>query len=229
MMTTSNNSYLYNLILSSSLINYDDQYTAISGMDASLALYLLSYSKELFFSYITKFNECSIVADTDLFFNVCLGIIHTIPSASHIVYNNERIRFQYLNRFNFNIYSPNNLSPFNILYNSNEPIEYLYNGILFRVPSIESVITYCIHQYSELNKNLEYLTNVAVLSTIYKSSIITNNILINILKLNINIQKTIKSMIKDISSDKIIPVPFLNFSNNVVKKRTVEILEFCYG
>lgn len=228
-MTTSNNAYLYNLILTSSLMNYDDQYTAMSGMDASLALYLLGYSKELFFSYITKFNECSIVAETDLFFNVCLGIIHTIPSVSHIVYNNERIRFQYLNRFNFNIYSPNNLSPFNILYNTNEPSEYRYNGILFRTPSVESVITYCIYQYSQLNKNLEYLTSVAVLSTIYKSSIITNNILINILKLNINIQKIIKSMIKDISADKIMSVPSLSFSNNIIKKRTVEILEFCYG
>lgn len=228
-MTTSNNAYLYNLILTSSLMNYDDQYTAMSGMDASLALYLLGYSKELFFSYITKFNECSIVAETDLFFNVCLGIIHTIPSVSHIVYNNERIRFQYLNRFNFNIYSPNNLSPFNILYNTNEPSEYRYNGILFRTPSVESVITYCIYQYSQLNKNLEYLTSVAVLSTIYKSSIITNNILINILKLNINIQKIIKSMIKDISANKIMSVPSLSFSNNIIKKRTVEILEFCYG
>lgn len=228
-MNKSNNAYLYNLILSSSLIEYDEQYNPILGLDGSLALYLFKYSKELFFDNNLPFTECSLISTCNAFFNTSFGILSLLPAVSNLTYDTKNIQFTYLNRFTYNIYHINHLDSYNILYTYNEPLTITYKGLFFKTLDIECIITYCIYQYSKLNKSLSYLLNIISLLAIYKNSLVANNILINLLRLNLNIKTIIKNIIKDISKMNTFNILGINFSDKIIKDRSLEILEFCHG
>ncbi len=223
-----NNAYLYNFILYSSISNYDQEYTAFLGLDGSLALYLFHYSKELFFSYPLLFTECSIITDSDIFLNICFFLIQNISLTSNIIYN-EDIFFNYLNRFNFTIYNKYNSINYHDLYINNDYTTIVHNGLTFNVLPIECVVAYSIDQYIKKNKNLQYLMNILILSTVYKTQILYNNVLINLLRLNLNIKQVLKAIMKDIKKLTSSEIPNLKFSDDIIRQRTLDLLEFCHG
>jgi hypothetical protein len=223
-----NNAYLYNFILSSSILNYDQAYTSFLGLDGSLALYLFHYSKELFFMYPVVFKECSIITDSDIFLNICSFLIQNISLTSNIIYDNG-ISFNYLNRFTFTIQNKYNTINYHDLYINNDHTTIAHNGLIFNVLPIECVVAYSIDQYIKKNKNLQYLMNILVLSTVYKTQILYNNVLINLLRLNLNIKKVLKAMMKDIKKLTSSEIPNLKFSDDIIRQRTLDLLEFCHG
>lgn len=224
-----NNAYLYNFILSSSILNYDQEYTSFLGLDGSLALYLFHYSKELFFSYPVLFKECSIITDSDIFLNICLFLIQKTSLTSNIIYDNSSISFNYLNRFNFTIENKHKTGDYHELYINNEYRTISHNGLNFNILPIECVLAYSVDQYIKNNKALNHIINILILSTIYKSQLLYNNVLINLLRLNLNIKSVLKAMIKDIKKLTPSQIPNLNFSDNIIRERTLDLLEFCYG
>jgi hypothetical protein len=227
-MTTINNPYLYNFILSSYFINYDHNYSVILGLDSALPLYLFNYSKDLFFTYPTTFETCSVVTDSDLFVNICYSLIHNFQPVEHIGYIDQILTFKYLHKFNFSIYNMNNDLYYKELYN-NEYYTLPYNGLNFNIPKIEAVIAYCIHKYTIYNKDIKYLMDTLILSGIYKTRLVYNNVLINLLKLNINLKITLKSLIKDIKRLQELEIQNLPLQYSIIKQRSLELLEFCYG
>lgn len=222
-----NNTYLYNFILTSYLLNYDKEYGPVLGLDSSIALYIFNYSKDLFFNYHIFFESCSIVSDSHLFSNISYSLIHNFKQVTNIEYHNN-LTFQYLDKFNFTIYNLDSYQ-YSILYKNNEPQSLCYNGLKFTIPSIECIIAYCISQY-ENDNTIDQLKNIILLSGIYQRKLLYNKVLINLLKLNVNLNKTIKTkLVKDINKLPENSIQHCPLQYNIMKSRTLELLEFCYG
>lgn len=227
-MILTNNSYLYNFILSSSLVEYNDKFQPILDLDSSICMYLFQYSKDLLFSYPYIFTKFALLSNSYLFFNICCNLLEQVPSISSFDYTEDTISFSFLDRFSWQIYNYKSDYYYD-LYSHNELQSIVYNGLCFNILPIEAIIAYCIQQYNNNNKDLQYVTHTIVLSSIYQMKLMYNNILSNLLLLNLNIKSIIKQLIKDIKKINTTEIPNFHFTNDVAQKRTLEILEFCYG
>jgi len=227
--TQTNNSYLYNFISSSYLFDYDESYHPILGMESSIALYLFKYSRPLFFTYPYIFKEFSLVSDSYKFFNICCCLLQNLPSISSFNYTDNTISYKFLDTFFINIYNYMNSNYYLELYNNNEIQNITYKGLVFNTLPIESIIAYCIQQYYIQNKNLQNVLNIIVLCTIYKTNLMYNTILSNLLLLKLNTRTVIKQLIKDLSKINIGDLSNFPFTERLSKDRTLEVLEFCYG
>jgi hypothetical protein len=227
-MIQKNNGYLYNFISSSYLFDYDDAFYPILGLDSSLALYLFQYSKELFFSYPYAFTRFSIVADSYLFFNICCSLLEKTSSINNFKYTENIISYLFLDKFYTSIYNYNS-DYYTDLYTNNEILSINYNGFLFHTLPIECIIAYCIEQYTLNNRSLQDATNIVLLCTVYYTQLMYNTLLSNLLLLKLNIKTSLKYLLKDIHKINMNQIPGFLFSQDMTKKRTTEVLEFCYG
>lgn len=227
-MIKSNNSYLYNFILCSSLCDYDESFHPTLGLNSSLPMYLFKYSKDLFFSYPYIFRDFSLVSDSNTFFNICCSLFQNIDCMKNIDYSDKKLTSLFLDRFNFDIY--NYQSKYYIeLYQNNDIKSILYNGLKFNILPVEPIIAYNIQQYYINNKSLDYIKNIVVLSCIYKTQLMYNNILSNLLLLKLNIKLVIKQLIRDLCKINMFEIPHFAFTDKIAKDRTLEVLEFLYG
>lgn len=225
-MTSQNNAYIYNFILSSSLIKYDDDYICILGLDSSIPFHLFHYSNDLFINYPYLFNEFSLSLDSYYFLNICYALIYRMPNITNIEYA-KNITFKYLDRFKITIGNQQD-DNYKDLYMTDYSTIY-HNGLKFYTPSVESSIAYAIYNYDTKHRNILDLTNIIVLSSIYNRLLSYNNVLINLLRLNLNIKNTLKYIIRDLKKFDVRTVPMLKMPDTTVKSRTNELMEFCYG
>lgn len=225
-MTQTNNAYLYNFILYSYFLDYHKNYSPLLGFESALPFYLFTYSKDLFFKYPYIFHKASILCDSYLFFNICCNLINNVSPTTNVIQNIDSINFDYLDRFNYTIYTYEH-SEHNFLQVNNNFITISYNGLNFNIPLIENVISYEILQYSNMFK-IDNIYNIAILSSIYIDQIRTNIIFSNLLKLGINTKSTIRKLIKNISKNNF-TAPDNIISLDSIRSRSVYILELCYG
>jgi hypothetical protein len=228
-MTTQNNAYLCNFLLSSVFMEYNNQYCPILGLDASIPFYLFNYSRELFLSYPEKFCNYSIVADSPLHMNICYALLHHIQPINNLKYSKNGITFTYVDRFPVSIYTADMDSKYGDLYVNNPYDVVTYKGFFFNIPPIDCSIAYCIDQYATHNQNFTYLMHLIVLSSVYKRRLLYNNVLINLLRLNINLKNIFNKIKKDIKKITSMDIPHCPLTYNVMQDRTLELLEFCHG
>lgn len=220
-----NNLYLYNLILSSKLINHPDT-SSILGPEASIAYYLLKYSNTLYLNYPRIFRAPSVITDSYRNMNVYFSLL---SHSSNIVFlnykNKDNIDFKYFDYY-FQIRYINNKDL--VLYKYNNSIKDSYNGVKFNLPTIEVAIAYCFSWYSE-NFNIEYLFDACVLISLYNKELSNNILLSYLLQLNINVKKVMK---KSIAGFKLLDFDHLqdfNITSDVYKTTVHSTLGFCHG
>ena len=222
----SNNLYLYNLIFNSEFCNYTPECSCILGMEPSLALYLFSYSKNLFFSYPRSFTKNSLVINNYKFFNTWIYLSKTHPQVSKFSFNYKNINFRYLQDYAVNIRYIDHVNKYDKVYLNNPPEFLEYNGIGYYLPKVEDVIGYCLYLYSK-SFNLNYLADACVIGSIYINRIVQNNILTNLLIAGCNIKKIFSKALRDFNKLKFLDMDF-EISQNIIEQRMQPILNFCY-
>jgi len=221
-----NNLYLYNLLLDHKFCNYTDVTDCTLGMEPSLAIYLFSYSKNLFFTYPRQFKDNSLIAYSDNFFNICLYLTKHYPHISNLSYNHKNINFKYISQYHTNILNIKYVHGYNKIFDYNQPINMVYNGLTFTLAKVEDVISYCLFLYSKhfYPANLKY---ASVLACIYKNQIVNNHILINLLKLGCNVKKMFQKALRAFGKLVFFDLDF-DFQDCEVQERVEPLLNFCY-
>ena len=223
-----NNQYIYNLLLGSSLINYNNKSVTWLGMEAGLALYLFGYSSELFFNYHRDFINCSILTNSYTNLNTYWFLLQDLSTVALLNYN-ESISFKYYNDYNYTISYTDNLNDTDLLFYYNEPVTYSYNGVNFKLPTIENIICYCLYSYNQEKYNLSRLIDLCLFMTIYHFKIMNNTLLSNILQLKLNNKKLLKNALQQFESLDLLQYNGFDFDKETTKERVVKTLEFCYA
>lgn len=221
-----NNQYLHSLLLGSSLINYNHSSTWL-GMESGLALYLFGYSSDLFFNYHRDFIEFPMITNSYANLNTYWFLLQDLPTVSLLDYE-QRISFKYYSNYDYTIEHTDNLINSDILFNYNEPVSYSYNGVNFKLPSIENIICYCLYYYNKEKYKLSRLIDLCLFTTIYYFKIMNNSLLSNILQLKLNSKKLLKTALQQFESLDLLQYHGFDFDQETTKERVVKTLEFCY-
>ena len=223
-MTLNNNLYLYNLLLSSRLLGYDSGKSFI-GPEMSLAYYLFKYSSKLFTEYPRIFDKPSIIVDTYKALNVYHYILSKSPAASNVQYENNKITFTYMNKYNFDIHSLSE-DKHQLLYHSSQPFETDHNGVRINALSVDSTTAHCFKNYGE-QYDLKYLLDASLMISLY-SNIISNNLIFShLLQLGSNIKKIMKKAMHSIKLLDFDVLSGFDLSPDIYKKHIHYTIGFC--
>ena len=223
-----NKTYIYNLLLSSYFINYNkDEYVCSLDMEQGLALYLFTYSKELFLLQKQRLTNPSIIIDDYGFLNISSYLVSKLSNVNSIQRHENLITFNYLNLYNYKIMHRTYAIKQNTIYN-NIPVDFTYNGISFKTPRVDDVISYYFYQYIKYKFNLEFLLYACLLITLYHNSIKHNNILTNLLQYGVSIKRGFKNIKKDMGVINFQIIKGFNIDDQVVQQRVGSLVDFCY-
>jgi hypothetical protein len=180
----------------------------------------------MFNHYERTFDCPSVIVYSHKQLHIYYHILNQCSNISFLKYiDNTSFDFKYAgNTFTFSHINDKNILQ-SYQYNAQKTVP--YNGFSFNVTPLESVIAYCISNYSVLN-NLQYLLDAAVLITIYYAEISTNLIFSSLLQVNVNVKKILKkaiTQIKLLNFDKLVG---FTFGSDLYINRTHEILGYCY-
>ncbi len=220
-----NNLYLYNLILSSKLINYPDTNT-ILGPEASVVYYLFKYSKDLYINYPRIFRHPSVITDSYTSMNLYFSLLSHSSNILFLDYKDKNnISFKYFD-YHFHIRHINN--PDLILYKYNNSTKDEYNGVKFNLPTIEGAIAYCFSLYSN-NFNIDDLFDACVLIALYSEKLSNNILLSYLLQLQINVKKVMKKSINHFKLLNFDSLAYFDIAPDDYKTNIHATLGFCHG
>lgn len=217
-----NNEYLYSLLLASKIINYDDNHEPRLGLDSSMAIHLFNYCSDLYFNYKT-FTTCSIIADSQEFYNICLALSTEWPNITNVVFKPDYITFIYINKFKFIIYNSEDS-----IINNRPPLVINHNGVLFNSMHIEEIVSFSLFNYVQNKFNLKHLFEATLMMVIFNKSINKNIVLQNLLQLGVNINKVFPRLKKDINYIDFNQIYKLDFTKEECSFRINELVEYCY-
>jgi len=220
-----NHTYLYNILLSSKFINYQNMQAQL-GLEPSLAYYLFKYSNELFVNYPRLLNKPSLVVDTYKDMNISFTLLNISPTVIFEQYiDKHQITFKYLN-YLFSIYHINH--PTSILYKYNNSVTDDYNGIPFKLLTIEGAIAYCFSEYSQ-NYDLCYLMDACVLISIYITQFSKNILLSYLLQLGINVKKIMQTAMNSVKLLDFNTLFDFRVKEEEYRQSIHSTIGFCYG
>lgn len=196
-------------------------------MEQGLALYLFTYSKELFLLQKQRLTDPSIIIDDYSFLNISSYLVSKLSNVESIQRHENLITFNYLNLYNYKIMHRTYAIKQNTIYN-NIPVDFTYNGISFKTPRVDDVISYYFYQYIKYKFNLEFLLYSCLLITLYHNSIKNNNILTNLLQYGVSIKRGFKNIKKDMSVINFQIIKGFNIDDQVVQERVGSLVDFCY-